>query len=69
MRLLERIVERILALLTRRGHWVQEPDTGLTYLNDPSPDDLLTSLHAAAGSYHIAVGPRAGKKVIHIRTL
>jgi hypothetical protein len=68
-RLLERIIQRILVLLTRRGHWVQEPDTGLAYLNDPHPDDPLTSLHAAAGSYRIALGPRAGKKAMHIRTL
>ena len=67
--LLERIVERILALLTRRGHWVQEPDTEIAYLNDPSPSDPLLPLHAAAGSYRIALGPRAGKKVMHIRTL
>jgi hypothetical protein len=68
-RLLERIVQRILALRTRRGHWVQEPDTGLACLNDPSPDDPLLPLHAAAGSYRIALGPRAGKKVMHLRTL
>lgn len=61
-RLLERIVQRILALLTRRGYWVQEPDTGMAYLNDPSPDDPLTALHAAAGSYRIALGPRVGKE-------
>jgi hypothetical protein len=68
-RLLERIVQRILALRTRRGHWVQEPETGLAYLNDPSPDDPLLLLHAAAESYRIALGPRAGKKAMHVRTL
>jgi hypothetical protein len=68
-RLLERIIQRILSLLTQRGHWVQEPDTGLAYLNDPSPADPLLPLHAAAGSYRIALGPRTGKKAMHIRTL
>jgi hypothetical protein len=68
-RLLERVVQRILALLTRRGYWIQEPETDIAYLRDPSPDDPLLPLHAAAGSYRIALGPRAGKKVMHIRTL
>ncbi len=48
---------------------MRESDTGLAYLNNPSLDDPLVPLHAAAGSYRIALSPRAGTKAMHIRAL
>ena len=66
-RLLERIVQRVLALLTRRGYWVEDHDAG--YLEVPQSDEVLAPLQAAACSYRIAMGPRAGRKAMSIRTM
>jgi len=44
--LLERIVQRVLALLTRRGYWVEDHDTA--YLQELNPDEALSPLQAAA---------------------
>ena len=58
--LLGKIITRILRLLTRLGHLVEED--GQTYLTGgvTDPDDVMTPLQAAAANYRIAQGPRAG---------
>jgi hypothetical protein len=39
-------------------------DTEIPYLADPDHDPALAPLHAAACTYRIALGPRAGQKVL-----
>lgn len=53
----------MLKLLTRHGALIEE-DTAIPYLADPDADPALASLHAAACTYRIALGPRAGQKVL-----
>ena len=65
--LLGKIITRILRLLTRLGHLVEEDGQttlagGLTDL-----DDVMTPLQAAAAHYRIAQGPRAGQKVLSLQ--
>lgn len=56
-------------LLTRRGVLVEE--MGQTYLAEPDADGdearTLRQLQAAAATYRIAFGPRAGHKVLSLR--
>ena len=59
---LTRIVQRVLKSLTRIGALIEEQ--GLPYLADPDADPALAPLHAAACTYRIALGPRAGQKVL-----
>lgn len=40
----------------------------MTYLADSDPDDTLGPLQAAACTYRIAFGPRAGQKVLSLST-
>ena len=42
---------------------------GMTYLADIDPDNPLTPLQAAACSYRIVLGPRAGQEVLSLRTV
>ena len=65
--LLGKIITRILRLLTRLGHLVEEE--GETYLAGgvTDPDDVMTPLQAAAANYRIAQGPRAGQKVLSLQ--
>ena len=65
--LLAKIITRILRLLTRLGHLVEEE--GETYLagSVTDPDDVMTPLQAAAAHYRIAQGPRAGQKVLSLQ--
>ena len=60
---------RILRVLTRQGHLVDEE--GMTYVADAhgiiGPDNLLASLQAASCTYRIALGPRAGRKVLSLQ--
>ena len=64
--LLDKIIARILRLLTRQGHLVEEE--GVTYVADAhgiiDPENLLAPLQAASCTYRIAFGPRAGRKVL-----
>ena len=56
---------RILKLLTRLGHLIEED--GLTYMarsESLDPDDVLAPLQAASSTWRIAAGPRAGRKVL-----
>jgi len=63
--LLHKIIARLMKLLTRRGVLVEEQ--GSTYLADSDADSddarTLRPLQAAACTYRIAFGPRAGQKV------
>ena len=66
---LHKIITRMMKLLTRRGVLVEEQ--GQTYMadNEPDSDDArkLRPLQAAACSYRIAFGPRAGQKVLTVQ--
>jgi hypothetical protein len=66
---LHKIITRMMKLLTRRGVLVEEQ--GQTYMadNDADSDDARTlrPLQAAACTYRIAFGPRAGQKVLTIQ--
>ena len=66
---LHKIITRMMKLLTRRGVLVEEE--GSTYLadNDGDSDEARTlrPLQAAACTYRIAFGPRAGQKVLTVQ--
>ncbi|MDH5538220.1 MAG: hypothetical protein OEY03_02335 [Rhizobacter sp.] len=66
--MLQRIITRILKLLTRRRVLIEEQ--GQTYMadNDPDSDDsrTLRPLQAAACTCRIAFGPRAGQRVLTV---
>ena len=63
---LHKIITRMMGLLTRRVVLVEEE--GSTYMpdNDGDSDEarVLRPLQAAACTYGIAFGPRAGQKVL-----
>ncbi len=65
--LLIRMIKRLMRLLTRKGYLVEEQ--GMTYLADHDPESALAPLQAAACTYRIALGPRAGQKVLTLQTL
>ena len=50
-------------VLTRQGALTEEA-SGIPYLTDTDGDPALAPLHAAACTYRIALGPRAGRKVL-----
>ena len=50
-------------MLTRKGALTEE-DPEIPYLADADADPALSPLHAAACTYRIALGPRAGQKVL-----
>jgi len=54
-------------LLTRLGALIEEPDR--TYLAETDTDGALKSLQAASCTYRIALGPRAGQKVLSLQSL
>ncbi len=60
--LLHQIIKRIMRLLTRQGYLFEEQ--GTAYLADTETDTALAPLQSAACTYRIALGPRAGQKVI-----
>ena len=66
--LLDKSIARLLKRLTRLGYLVEEEE-GMRYLADIDPDNPLTPLHAASCTYRIALGPRAGQKVLGLRTV
>jgi len=55
-RLLDKIIVRLLKMLTRQGYLVEE--LGMTYLADIGPDNPLNALQAAACTYRITLVPR-----------
>ena len=67
--LLQTVITRLMKLLTRRGVLIEE--MGQTYLAEPDDDGeearTLRPLQAAAITYRIAFGPRAGQKVLTLR--
>jgi len=67
--LLQTVITRLMKLLTRRGVLVE--DMRQTYPAEPDADGeearTLWSLQAAAVTYRIAFGPRAGQKVLTLR--
>ena len=65
--LLDKIIARLLKMLTRLGYLIEEE--GITYIADRDADNPLASLQAAACTYRIALGPRAGQKVLSLRTV
>jgi hypothetical protein len=63
--LLHKIIRRILKLLTRLGHLIEED--GITYLarsENLDPHEVMAPLQAASSTWRIAAGPRAGRKVL-----
>jgi uncharacterized protein DUF4261 len=54
-------------LLTRLGALIEEPDQ--TYLAETNSDGTLKTLQAASCTYRIALGPRAGYKVLRLQSL
>ena len=65
--LLDKIITRLMRLLTRQGLLIA--DEGMTYLAEPDSVPALTPLQAASCTYRIALGPRAGQKVLSLRSL
>jgi uncharacterized protein (DUF983 family) len=67
--LLHTVIARLMKMLMRRGVLVQ--DMGQTWLAEPDADGeearTLRPLQAAAVTYRIAFGPRAGQKVLTLR--
>ena len=67
--LLQCLIARLMKMPTRRGVLVE--DMGQTYLAEPDDDGeearTLRPLQAAAVTYRIAFGPRAGQKVLTLR--
>ena len=67
--MLHKIIGRLMKLLTRRGVLIEEQ--GSTYMadSDAESDDaqMLRPLQAAACTYRIAFGPRAGQKVFTVQ--
>jgi hypothetical protein len=67
--LLHTVITRLMKMLTRRGVLIEE--TGQTYLAEPDADGeearTLRPLQAAAITYRIAFGPRAGQKLVTLR--
>ena len=65
--LLDKIIARLLTMLTRQGYLIEEE--GVRYMADRDADNSLASLQAASCTYRIALGPRAGQKVLSLRTV
>jgi len=66
---LHKVITRLMKLLTRRGVLIEEE--GSTYMADSDGDSdearTLRPLQAAACTYRIAFGPRAGQKVLTLQ--
>jgi Putative transposase len=65
--LLDKIIALLMKMLTRLGYLIEEK--GITYIADMDADNPLASFQAAACMYRIALGPRAGQKVLGLRTV
>ena len=67
--LLQTVIARLMRMLTRRGVLVE--DMGQTWLAEPDSGSeearTLRPLQAAAATYRIAFGPRAGQKVLTVQ--
>ncbi len=61
--LLNQIIKRTMKLLTRLGYLIEEE--GMTYMAETDDtDNAMSPLQSAACTYRIALGPRAGQKVL-----
>jgi hypothetical protein len=56
-------------LLIRTGHIVEEQQRLFMAENPDDTDTAMAPLHSAACTYRIAPGPRAGQKVLTLRTV
>jgi hypothetical protein len=65
--LLAKIITRIMRLLTKQGILIEEQDR--TYLAEADRESSLLPLQAASCSYRIALGPRAGQKVLSLQSV
>ena len=65
--LLDKIIARLVKMLTRLGYHIEEE--GITYIADMDADNPLASWQAASCIFRIALGPRAGQKVLSLRTV
>ena len=65
--LLAKIITRTMRILTRLGALIEEPDQ--TYLAETDTIGALRALQAASCTYRIALGPRAGQKVLSLQRL
>ena len=66
-RLLDKIIARLMKMLTLIGYLIEEE--GNVYIADMDADNPLASLQATACTYRIALGPRAGQQVLSLRTV
>ena len=64
---LAKIIARLMRLLTRQGMLIEEQ--GVRYLAGIEADQALTPLQAASCTYRIALGPRAGQKVLSLQAV
>ena len=65
--LLAKIITRLMRLLTRQGLLIEEQD--MRTLAGIHADQALTPLQAASCTYRIAMGPRAGQKVLSLQSI
>ncbi len=65
--LIEKIVVQLMRMLARKGYLIEEQ--GMAYLADIGTDNPLKPLQGASCTYRIALGPRAGQKVLSLRTV
>jgi hypothetical protein len=65
--LLGRIIKRIMKLLTRQGYLVEEQN--MIYMAETDTDTAMAPLQSAACTYRIALGPRAGQKVLSLQSV
>lgn len=65
--LLGKLITRLMKLLTRRGLLIEEQ--GERTLASVQADPALTALQAASCTYRIAMGPRAGHKVLSLQSI
>ena len=65
---LQRLIQRLMRCLVRRGVLVE--DQGQLYLDEhESTAPSMTPLQASSCSYRIALGPRAGQKILTLQTV
>jgi Putative transposase len=65
--LLAKIITRTMRTLTRLGVLIEEPEG--SYLAETDTNGALRSLQGASCTYRIALGPRAGQKVLSLQSL
>ena len=65
--LLSQIIKRIMKALTRHGALIEEE--GMTYLADIESDVALAPLQSVTCTYRSALGPRAGQKLLTLKTV